>query len=290
LNYERNPTNENFARLYEKIRLIKMTLSKKKGSRGFKPIPFEHFLEILKTASLGDLETKLFVYILATTGGRSQFYGLKLGNIDLENKMLKVFVKGEKYIEVPLIDIVEELIIQHIKMKYIKEYEKRKNKFVNEKEIVKDIIRMHKNDFLFKYGKDVYPDKVSWDRIKKNRRANTKNAERILRRICEKAGLWICINCGKVGAGNGNNVRCDICNKKVEHVYYTPHQIRKSIATYGFDLGLSLEGTSDLLGHSSIEITKKFYRGKQVEKVREELKGMEDLLKKIEENKFRMEG
>lgn len=295
LNYERNPTDEHFARLHEKVNTVRMTLSKKGYNGGYKPIPLEHFLQILKTASIMDLETKLFIYILATTGGRSQFYGLKLGNIDLDNRLIKVFVKGEKYIEVPIIDMVAKLIIEHIKMKYLKEYNEIKEKLekngekVDDEYIVKKyLIKRHSNEFLFKYGKDVYSENLSWDRIKKNRRANTKNAERILRRVCDYAGLWVCKNCGKVGSGKSenNSVRCDVCNKKVEFVYYTPHQIRKAIATHGHKLGLSLEGTSDLLGHSNIDITKRFYRGKQIQKVREELKGIGELLNKIEEEKF----
>jgi len=295
LNYERNPTDEHFARLHEKVNTVRMTLSKKGYNGGFKPIPLEHFLQILRTASIMDLETKLFIYILATTGGRSQFYGLKLGNIDLDNRLIKVFVKGEKYIEVPIIDMVAKLIIEHIKIKYLKEYNEIKEKLekngekVDDEYIVKKyLIKRHSNEFLFRYGKDVYSENLSWDRIKKNRRANTRNAERILRRVCDYAGLWICRNCGKIGSGNSenNSVRCDVCNKKVEFVYYTPHQIRKAIATHGHKLGLSLEGTSDLLGHSNIDITKRFYRGKQIQKVREELKGIGELLNKIEEEKF----
>lgn len=295
LNYERNPTDEHFAKLHEKVNTIRMTLSKKGYDGGFKPIPLEHFVEILKTASTMDLETKLFIYILATTGGRSQFYGLKIGNIDLDNGLIKVYVKGEKYIEVPIIDMVAKLIVEHIKMKYLNEYKEIKDKLekkgetVDDEKIVREyIIKKHANEFLFKHGKDVYSAKLDWDRIKKNRRANTKNAERILMRVCEYAGLWVCKNCGKIGSekSKNNNARCDVCNKKVEFVYYTPHQMRKSIATHGHELGLSLEGTSDLLGHSNIDITKRFYRGKQIQKVREELKGVGELLEKIEENKF----
>lgn len=295
LNYERNPTDTHFANLHEKVNSVRMSLSKKGYNGGYKPIPLEHFLQILKTASTMETETRLFIYILATTGGRSQFYGLTLGNIDLDNRLIKVFVKGEKYIEVPIIELVAHLIIEHLKMKYLSEFKEikemliKKGEDADDERIIKEyIINRHSNEFLFSHGKDVYSEKLSWERIKKNRRANTRNAERILKRVCEHAGLWICKNCGKVGVGKSedNKTRCDVCNKKVEFVHYTPHQIRKAIATHGYELGLSLEGTSDLLGHSNIGITKRFYRGKQTQKVREELRGIGDLLDKIEGEKF----
>lgn len=289
LMYERNPTNKHFADLYDKVSSVKLTLSKRKEEGGIEPIPFEHFIEILNTASKMDLHTKLFIYLLSTTGGRSQFYGIKLENIDLENKKINVIVKGNKYIEEPIVDVLVDVIVEYLKNRYIDEYNKIKEKLIkdgknfDDKYIVSEyLIKMHYGDFLFMHGKDVYSEKLSYEKIKKNRRANTTNAERILRRVCETAGLWICRNCGKVGKKENDSDRCNVCNKKVEFVYYTPHQIRKSIATYGHRLGLTLEGTSDLLGHSNIDITKRFYRGKQIEKVREELKGIEEIIRKFE--------
>jgi len=276
--FELNPSDSHFADLYNKISAIRTVMVRKDDKGGYEPIPFEHFIKILEKASNFDIETKLFIYLLFTTGGRSQFYGIKIGEIDFENKVLNIFVKGEKEARIPLLNTVMNVLVEHIIKKYKDEFDKLINRGIDKNEAVKIVVSKHKNDFLFKNGRDVYSKKLSWKELKKNREANTINAERILKRVCENTKLWVCNSCNRYG--NSSN-KCDICGGKVKYVSYTPHQVRKALARYGEKFGLSLEGLQDLLAHSQIDTTKKYYRGQQDEKVRKELEGLEKLIEKL---------
>ena len=230
LRFDLNPQDAVLELLYDKISSYRLSI-KKKPTGGYKAVPLEKFLKFLKTASMMDLESKLFVYLLTTTGGRSQFYGIELKNLNLKDGLIEnMVVKGGKTLPpIPLVPVVIELIKEHLDT------------------------RDYDSEFLFKNGRKTYvPNKPMLS--VRNMKNNTVNAERILKRISDKARV-----------------------KKI-----TPHQIRKTIATHGHKLGLTLEGTSDLLGHENLDITKKHYRGTQTDKVADELTGINAMLKELE--------
>lgn len=270
LNFEVN-RKENFKKLYEDMKLMKMTLKRVKKSSGYQPIPVEHFYAILSSAKYFDPETKFFIIFYATTGVRAGAYGIKFKNIDFDNKMIKnLIVKGSKSIDIPITNNLYNSLLELIKYKYSNEI-----MTCSEEELIR-IAKLHGEDFIFKHGKDGYNEKYSLDIQRRNRRNNSINAERLLAKICKKLGLWTCPTCGKNGIGNLK--KCDFCNSKTVEKIYTPHQIRDSVAKYG---GLSLEGLMDLLGHSSVETTKKFYARQRPEMLREELKKYDELISNL---------
>jgi len=94
---------------------------------------------------------------LLYTGGRAQFYGLRVSDLDFDRTEIKAIVKGGKPVTIPLHPTLAGLLREHIAS------------------------RSYKSEFLFRYGKD--------SGTRTGQKANRQNAWRACKRVQEAAGL-----------------------------------------------------------------------------------------------------
>ncbi|HEX9340491.1 MAG TPA: tyrosine-type recombinase/integrase [Thermoplasmata archaeon] len=94
---------------------------------------------------------------LLYTGGRAQFYGLRVSDLDFDRMEIKAIVKGGKPVTIPLHPTLADLLREHLAS------------------------RSYQSESLFRYGKD------SGSRT--GQKANRQNAWRACKRIQEAAGL-----------------------------------------------------------------------------------------------------
>jgi len=102
-------------------------------------------------------EDYAFLMTLLYTGGRAQFYGLRVPDIDFERMEIKAIVKGGKQVTIPLHPILAKQLKGHLAS------------------------RAYQSEFLFRYGKD--------PTTRTGQKANRQNAWRACKRIQEAAGL-----------------------------------------------------------------------------------------------------
>src|SRR2546426_3522584 len=98
-----------------------------------------------------------FLMTLRYTGGRAQFYGLRVRDLDFERMEIKAIVKGGKPVTIPLPPTLAELLRRHLAS------------------------RVYQSEFLFRYGKD--------PTTRTGQKANRQNAWRACKRVQESAGL-----------------------------------------------------------------------------------------------------
>jgi len=98
-----------------------------------------------------------FLMTLRYTGGRAQFYGLRVRDLDFERMEIKAIVKGGKPVTIPLHPTLAELLRRHLAS------------------------RVYQSEFLFRYGKD--------PTTRTGQKANRQNAWRACKRVQESAGL-----------------------------------------------------------------------------------------------------
>ena len=94
---------------------------------------------------------------LLYTGGRAQFYGLRVSDLDFERMEIKAIVKGGKPVTIPLHPTLAALLKEHLAS------------------------RSYNSGFLFRYGKD--------SGTRTGQKANRQNAWRACKRIQEAADL-----------------------------------------------------------------------------------------------------
>ena len=102
-------------------------------------------------------EDYVFLMTLLYTGGRAQFYGLRVRDLDFDRMEIKAIVKGGKLVTIPLHPTLAELLRQHIAS------------------------RAYESEFLFRYGKD--------PTTRTGQAANRQNAWRACKRVQEAASL-----------------------------------------------------------------------------------------------------
>ncbi len=130
----------------------------------FAPEVLTRILEAAKTqAFVGEglravpSEDHAFLMTLLYTGGRAQFYGLRVRDIDFDRMEIKAIVKGGKPVTIPLHPTLAELLKEHLAS------------------------RTYQSGFLFRYGKD--------PTTRTGQKANRQNAWRACKRVQEAAGL-----------------------------------------------------------------------------------------------------
>src|SRR6266511_4502086 len=102
-------------------------------------------------------EDYAFLMTLLYTGGRAQFYGLRVNDLDFGLMEIKAIVKGGKPVTIPLHPTLAELLKDHLAS------------------------RAYQSEFLFRYGKD--------STTRTGQKANRQNAWRACKRVQEAAGL-----------------------------------------------------------------------------------------------------
>lgn len=102
-------------------------------------------------------EDYAFLMTLLYTGGRAQFYGLRVADLDFERMEIKAIVKGGKPVTIPLHPILADLLKEHLAS------------------------RAHQSEFLFRKGKD--------PTTRTGQKANRQNAWRACKRAQVAAGL-----------------------------------------------------------------------------------------------------
>ncbi len=102
-------------------------------------------------------EDYAFLMTLLYTGGRAQFYGLRVNDLDFGLMEIKAIVKGGKPVTIPLHPTLAELLKDHLAS------------------------RAYQSEFLFRYGKD--------STTRTGQKANRQNAWRACKRVQEAARL-----------------------------------------------------------------------------------------------------
>lgn len=151
--------------LFTKLQAIGMP--RKAKSVKWTPFAPEILTRILETAKaqafVGEglraipSEDYAFLMTLLYTGGRAQFYGLRVSDLDFDRMEIKAIVKGGKPVTIPLHPTLAELLKQHLSS------------------------RSYQSEFLFRYGKD--------PNTRTGQKANRQNAWRACKRVQEAAGL-----------------------------------------------------------------------------------------------------
>src|SRR3990170_3328739 len=102
-------------------------------------------------------EDYAFLMTLLYTGGRAQFYGLRVADVDFDRMEIRAIVKGGKPVTIPLHPTLAELLKDHLTS------------------------RAYQSEFLFRHGRDPV--------TRTGQKANRQNAWRACKRIQKAAGL-----------------------------------------------------------------------------------------------------
>lgn len=154
-----------FLETYTKMKAIGMP--RKAKSTKWKPFSPETLTRILDAAkSYAALrersprirsEDYVFVMTLLYTGGRAQFYGLRVREIDFDQTEVSTTVKGGKTITIPLHPTLAQILKDHL------------------------ATRTYQSEFLFRKGRDLL--------ARTGQKANRQNAWRACKRVQKAAGL-----------------------------------------------------------------------------------------------------
>jgi len=160
------------------------------------PLP-QKLLPILKESAWrlyekwGITDYYAWFYMMLYTSCRSQFYGLKVSEVDLENGVIRTKVKGEQPREIPIHPELKKVLEWHLKN------------------------RKYKSKYLFYDGKSPYvPNDPKKE--KQNQNHNRKKSYELCKAIQREAGIkeeYVCKSCGK--EFNRKTDRCDRCKGKV---------------------------------------------------------------------------
>jgi len=151
--------------LFTRLKAIGMPRrAKSEKWRPFAPEVLARILEAAKAqAFVGEglrtvpSEDYAFLMTLLYTGGRAQFYGLRVGDIDFERMEIRAVVKGGKSVTIPLHPTLSELLKEHL------------------------VSRRYQSEFLFRHGHDAL--------TRTGQKANRQNAWRACKRIQKVANL-----------------------------------------------------------------------------------------------------
>src|SRR3990170_5236789 len=102
-------------------------------------------------------EDHAFLMTLLYTGGRAQFYGLRVSDLDFDRMEIKAIVKGGKPVTIPLHPTLADLLKEHLAS------------------------RSYQSEFLFRYGQN--------SGTRTCQKANRQNAWRACKRVQEASGL-----------------------------------------------------------------------------------------------------
>jgi integrase len=102
-------------------------------------------------------EDYAFLMTLLYTGGRAQFYGLMVADLDFERLEIKAIVKGGKPVTIPLHPTLADLLKEHLAS------------------------RAYRSEFLFRHGKD--------PTTRTGQKANRQNAWRACKRVQKAASM-----------------------------------------------------------------------------------------------------
>ncbi len=138
--------------IYTKVKALGSV--RKASSRGWEPLELAMVRRLLETA---EGEDRVFLMTLLYTGGRAQFYGLQVGEVDLARGEIHAVVKGGKRATTPLHPALASVLSDHL------------------------ATRGYDSPFLFLQGKDVD--------TRRGQRANRQNAWRICKRVQRAAGI-----------------------------------------------------------------------------------------------------
>lgn len=150
--------------LYTKVKALGMP--RKAKSEKWKPFRPETLTSILEAArSYSTIaqgfrsvasEDYIFLMTLLYTGGRAQFYGLRVGEVEFDRLEISTCVKGGKRVTIPLHPRLAEILKEHLARR---EYE---------------------SEFLFRHGRD--------SSSRTGQKANRQNAWRACKRVQMTAG------------------------------------------------------------------------------------------------------
>ncbi len=138
--------------LYTKVKALGSV--RKARSTGWKPLDLETVKRLLENATSEDC---VFLMTLLYSGGRAQFYGLRVEDLDFERGEITTVVKGGKVATIPLHPTLAAVLRDHL------------------------AARGYESAFLFRHGKDVGS--------RKGQRGNRQNAWRICKRVQWAAGI-----------------------------------------------------------------------------------------------------
>ncbi|MFQ5911182.1 MAG: tyrosine-type recombinase/integrase [Thermoplasmata archaeon] len=192
--------------LYAKVRALGMV--RKARSTRWRPLDLETARQLLQAATGED---HVFLMTLLYTGGRAQFYGLRVEDLDFERGEITTVVKGGKVATIPLHPTLAAVLQDHLSR------------------------QGYASAFVFRNGKDI--------ESRRGQRANRQNAWRICKRVQRAAGIE-------------------------ESVH--PHRFRKTLATYGKQMGLDPQFLQAILAHESVNITLDEYARVELEDVKRE--------------------
>lgn len=150
-----NLNNARLFNLYEKIKLIDIPSAV--DIVHYEPLDLDDVKLMLKMVEQEDYEVYAFLMTLLYTGGRAQFYGLRVSSIDFEKDNVNAKVKRGKYITIPLHPELATVLKKHLKT------------------------RDYESEFLFRYGRD--PDEFN------DQQGNAVNAYRYCQRAKNFAGI-----------------------------------------------------------------------------------------------------
>lgn len=124
------------------------------ASRGWKPMELHIVRKLIDAA---EDEDYIFLMTLLYTGGRAQFYGLRVDNLDFARGQLTVQVKYGREATIPIHPRLASVLEKHL------------------------ATRDYASHFLFRNGKDT--------NTARGQRANRQNAWRICKRVQRQAGI-----------------------------------------------------------------------------------------------------
>src|SRR3972149_6408952 len=151
--------------LFTRLRAIGMPRKAKSVKwRPFSPETLARILEAAKPQGIIQedfrvvpSEDYVFLMTLLYTGGRAQFYGLRVADVDFEHTEVRAVVKGGKSVTIPLHPTLAALLKEHLAS------------------------RGYQSEFLFRHGRDPI--------TRTGQKANRQNAWRACKRIQKAAGL-----------------------------------------------------------------------------------------------------
>ncbi|MFQ5911215.1 MAG: tyrosine-type recombinase/integrase, partial [Thermoplasmata archaeon] len=138
--------------IYSKIKAVGSV--RKARSTRWSPLDLGTVRRLLKAA---EGEEYVFLMTLLYTGGRAQFYGLQVEDLNFDRGEIGTVVKGGKRARIPLHPVLMKVLKEHLAS------------------------RNYRSQFLFRHGKDV--------ETRKGQRTNRQNAWRICKRVQRRARI-----------------------------------------------------------------------------------------------------
>ena len=146
---------ESISTLCGRIRTV--GLPRRTWSERHRPFDSATLAKILRTARRRGGEDYTFLLTLLYTGGRAQFYGLKVRELDFRRLEIKTVVKPGKRVTIPLHPALAQVLTEHLAQ------------------------RGYQSPYVFRWGRD--------PTTRKGMQSNRQNGWRICKRIEERARI-----------------------------------------------------------------------------------------------------